>query len=81
MSLCKRIFPPWDREILCKNSASKKVYKIFNLTDEEATLVEPAACAVHGADKLNLPVGAEVLILGAGPTGTFRMHLIFPVIN
>jgi D-arabinitol dehydrogenase (NADP+) len=45
------------------------VYKIVNLTDEEATLVEPAACAVHGADQLDLPVGAEILILGAGPTG------------
>ncbi|KAJ7432896.1 chaperonin 10-like protein [Mycena galericulata] len=56
--------------------ASNKVYKIFNLTDEEATLVEPAACAVHGADKLNLPVGAEVLILGAGPTGLILSQLL-----
>ncbi|KAJ7048497.1 chaperonin 10-like protein [Mycena amicta] len=56
--------------------ASKKVYKIFNLTDEEATLVEPAACAVHGADKLNLPVGAEVLILGSGPTGLILAQLL-----
>jgi D-arabinitol dehydrogenase (NADP+) len=50
-------------------SQSKKVYKIYNLTDEEATLVEPASCAIHGLDKLNAPVGAEALILGAGPTG------------
>ncbi|KAJ7637174.1 NADP+-dependent D-mannitol dehydrogenase [Roridomyces roridus] len=56
--------------------ASNKVYKIFNLTDEEATLVEPAACAVHGADKLDLPVGAEVLILGAGPTGLILSQLL-----
>ncbi|KAF5390123.1 hypothetical protein D9757_003870 [Collybiopsis confluens] len=48
---------------------AKKVFHIRNLTDEEATLIEPAACAVHGADKLSLPVGAEVIILGAGPTG------------
>lgn len=52
-----------------------KVYKIFNLTDEEATLIEPAACAIHGVDKLNLPVGSEVLILGAGPTGTLLLVL------
>ncbi|KAG8938232.1 hypothetical protein FRC03_007496, partial [Tulasnella sp. 419] len=45
-----------------------KCYKIHNLTDEEATLLEPAACAVHGLDKLQLPVGAEVLMIGAGPT-------------
>ena len=28
-----------------------------------------AACAVHGADKLALGVGKDVLVLGAGPTG------------
>ncbi|KAF7289872.1 Zinc-binding dehydrogenase [Mycena indigotica] len=56
--------------------ASKKVYKIFNLSNEEATLVEPAACAVHGADKLDLPVGSEVLILGAGPTGLILAQLL-----
>ncbi|PPR02219.1 hypothetical protein CVT26_012111 [Gymnopilus dilepis] len=47
---------------------SKKVYKIHNLSDEEATLVEPASCAIHGLDKLNPPVGFEALIFGAGPT-------------
>ncbi|KAG7446872.1 GroES-like protein [Guyanagaster necrorhizus] len=54
----------------------KKVYKIFNLTDEEATLIEPASCAIHGADKLNLPVGSEVLILGSGPTGQILSQLL-----
>ena len=47
-----------------------------NLTDEEATLVEPAACAIHGADKLALPVGAEVLILGSGPTGLILSQIL-----
>ncbi|KAF7349313.1 Zinc-binding dehydrogenase [Mycena sanguinolenta] len=55
---------------------SKKVYKIFKLSDEDATLIEPAACAVHGADRLDLPVGAEVLILGAGPTGLILSQLL-----
>ncbi|RDB30492.1 D-arabinitol dehydrogenase 1 [Hypsizygus marmoreus] len=55
---------------------SKKVYKIHNLTDEEATLVEPASCAIHGLDKINAPVGAEVLILGAGPTGLILAQLL-----
>ncbi|KAG6816773.1 hypothetical protein H0H87_003036 [Tephrocybe sp. NHM501043] len=45
-------------------ASAKKVYKIHNLTDEEATLVEPASCAVHGLDKLNAPVGVEVLVIG-----------------
>ncbi|KAF5318865.1 hypothetical protein D9619_010707 [Psilocybe cf. subviscida] len=55
---------------------SKKVYKIKNLTDEEATLVEPASCAIHGLDKLSPPVGFEALVLGAGPTGLILAQLL-----
>lgn len=55
--------------ILIHCSRGRKVFKIHNLTDVEATLVEPAACAVHGVDKLQAPVGAEALVIGAGPTG------------
>ncbi|KAF8842003.1 GroES-like protein [Paxillus ammoniavirescens] len=55
---------------------AKKVYKIHNLTDEEATLVEPAACAIHGMDKLNPPVGIEALVIGAGPTGLILAQLL-----
>lgn len=46
------------------------------MTDEEATLLEPAACALHGLDKLSPPVGIEVLILGAGPTGLILAQLL-----
>lgn len=53
-----------------------KCYKINNLTDEEATLIEPAACAIHGLDKLRPPVGVEVLMLGAGPTGLIFAQLM-----
>jgi len=53
-----------------------KLYKIHNLTDEEATLLEPAACAIHGLDKLNAPVGVEVLMIGAGPTGLILAQLL-----
>ncbi|KAF8553796.1 hypothetical protein OG21DRAFT_1509691 [Imleria badia] len=55
---------------------AKKVYKIHNLTDEEATLIEPAACAIHGMDKLNPPVGIDVLVIGAGPTGLILAQLL-----
>jgi len=55
---------------------SNKVYKIHNLSDEEATLLEPAACALHGLDKLSPPVGCEVLMLGAGPTGLILAQLL-----
>jgi len=53
-----------------------KLYKIHNLSDEDATLLEPAACAIHGLDKLNPPVGVEVLVLGAGPTGLILAQLL-----
>ncbi|OCH93926.1 GroES-like protein [Obba rivulosa] len=55
---------------------AKQVYKIHNLTDEEATLVEPAACAIHGMDKLNAPVGVDALVIGAGPTGLILAQLL-----
>ena len=54
----------------------RKCYKIHNLTDEESTLLEPAACAIHGLDKLNPPVGIDVLLLGAGPTGLILAQLL-----
>jgi len=55
---------------------AKQLYRIHNLTDEEATLIEPAACAVHGIDKLAVPMGADALVLGAGPTGLILAQLL-----
>lgn len=57
-------------------SSAHKVYKITNLTDEEATLIEPAACAVHGMDKLGTAVGIDALVIGAGPTGLVLAQLL-----
>ncbi|KAI0694962.1 NADP+-dependent D-mannitol dehydrogenase [Cytidiella melzeri] len=56
--------------------AANKVYKINNLSDEEATLIEPAACAIHGMDKLNPKVGIDALIIGSGPTGLILAQLL-----
>lgn len=53
-----------------------KVFKYSNISDEEATLLEPASCAIHGLDKLKPKVGAEVLLLGAGPTGLCMAQLL-----
>jgi len=53
-----------------------KLYPINNLTDVEACLVEPASCAIHGADVLKLPVGSTVLVIGAGPTGLLLAQLL-----
>ena len=57
-------------------SPQNKLYKIKNLSDDDATLLEPAACAIHGLDKLQPPVGIEVLVLGAGPTGLILAQLL-----
>ena len=46
-----------------------KVFKIHNLTDVDATLLEPAACAAHGLEKIAPKFGSSVLMFGAGPTG------------
>jgi len=53
-----------------------KLFKINNLSDLEATLLEPASCAVHGLDKLKMKVGSECLLIGAGPTGLILSQLL-----
>lgn len=55
---------------------ASKVFPIFNLTDEQATLVEPASCAVHGLDKIRPKPGSECLLIGAGPTGLILAQLL-----
>lgn len=53
-----------------------KVFPIKNLTDEQATLVEPASCALHGLDKIRPKPGSECLLIGAGPTGLILAQLL-----
>lgn len=55
---------------------ASKVFSIKNLTDEQATLVEPASCAVHGLDKIRPKPGSECLLIGAGPTGLILAQLL-----
>lgn len=50
---CKQEYSFWNESM---------VYPIHNLTDIEATLVEPASCAIHGADVLRLAVGSTVFV-------------------
>ncbi|RMJ22714.1 Dehydrogenase [Aspergillus sp. HF37] len=53
-----------------------KVFKIENLSDVDATLLEPAACASHGLDKIDPKMGSSVLIFGSGPTGLVMTQLL-----
>jgi D-arabinitol dehydrogenase (NADP+) len=62
--------------LITLDSPQNKLYKIQNMSDEEATLLEPAACAIHGLDKLSPPVGVECLLIGAGPTGLILAQLL-----
>jgi len=53
-----------------------KVFKIHNLSDVEATLLEPASCAAHGLDRIAPHMGSSVLMFGAGPTGLVLAQLL-----
>lgn len=53
-----------------------KVFKIHNLTDVDATLLEPAACAAHGLERIAPKFGSSVLMFGAGPTGLCLAQLL-----
>ncbi|KAI9799285.1 MAG: hypothetical protein M1833_004163 [Piccolia ochrophora] len=53
-----------------------KVFKIENLSDIDATLLEPASCACHGLDRIAPKMGSSVLMFGAGPTGLVLAQLL-----
>ncbi|KKZ67840.1 alcohol dehydrogenase [[Emmonsia] crescens] len=53
-----------------------RVFKIKNLSDVDATLLEPASCAAHGLDKISPKMGSTVLMFGAGPTGLVLAQLL-----
>ncbi|PQE25397.1 L-threonine 3-dehydrogenase protein [Rutstroemia sp. NJR-2017a BBW] len=53
-----------------------KVFKIENLSDVDATLLEPASCAAHGLEKIAPKLGSSVLMFGAGPTGLVLAQML-----
>ncbi|OJJ86529.1 zinc-dependent alcohol dehydrogenase family protein [Aspergillus glaucus CBS 516.65] len=53
-----------------------RVFKFKNLSDVDATLLEPASCAAHGLDKIAPKMGSSVLLFGAGPTGLILAQLL-----
>ncbi|EFQ86577.1 hypothetical protein PTT_18102 [Pyrenophora teres f. teres 0-1] len=46
------------------------------ISDLEAVCIEPAACALHGIERMGLEVGSRVLLFGCGPTGILLAQLI-----
>ena len=53
-----------------------RVFKIHNLSDVDATLLEPASCACHGMERIAPKLGSSVLMFGAGPTGLCLAQLL-----
>ncbi|KAG2105167.1 hypothetical protein BD769DRAFT_1676101 [Suillus cothurnatus] len=53
-----------------------KGFEIGDRCVADVGLTNQPACAIHGLDKLNPPVGIEVLLLGAGPTGLILAQLL-----
>lgn len=59
------------------NYPSRAIHAISDdLTDLEAVLVEPAACACHGIERIAPKVGSNVLLFGCGPTGILLAQLL-----
>jgi len=52
------------------------VFSTEGLAKDTAVFTEPAACAMHGLETLNLRPGASVLVFGAGPTGLLLAQFI-----
>jgi D-arabinitol dehydrogenase (NADP+) len=52
------------------------VFSVDGLPKDTAVFTEPAACAMHGLETLDLRPGASVLVFGAGPTGLLLAQLI-----
>ncbi|KAI1189564.1 GroES-like protein [Nemania serpens] len=53
-----------------------RLFKIENLSDIDATLIEPASCAMHGLEKIAPKPGSHALLIGAGPTGLMMAQFL-----
>jgi len=53
-----------------------RAYRVApTLPFEEACFAEPVACAIHAADKVDVGLGSDVVVIGAGPMGLLNMLL------
>ena len=55
---------------------SHRVFQFHNISDADATLIESAACAAHGMDRIAPKLGSKVLLFGAGPTGLVLAQML-----
>jgi D-arabinitol dehydrogenase (NADP+) len=52
------------------------VYRVGEMDYEVAAFIEPLSCVVYGLKRLEIPLGANVLIYGAGPIGLLMLQLV-----
>ncbi len=52
------------------------VFSVAGLPPDTAMFTEPAACAMHGLERLAVRPGSSALIFGAGPTGLLLSQLL-----
>jgi len=52
------------------------VFSVEGIDPDVAVFTEPAACAMHGLESLQVRPGATALVFGAGPTGLLLAQLI-----
>jgi L-iditol 2-dehydrogenase len=51
-----------------------RAYKLApDLPLEEGAFAEPIACVLHAAEKMNIQLGDDVVVIGAGPMGMLNM--------
>ncbi len=55
---------------------ARLVYSTEGLHPDVAVFTEPAACAMHGLESLDVRPGSSTLVLGAGPTGLLLAQMI-----
>jgi D-arabinitol dehydrogenase (NADP+) len=51
-------------------------FSVEGLDPDVAVFSEPAACAMHGVERLEIRPGSSALVIGAGPTGLLLAQLI-----
>lgn len=63
--------------LLPRHIVSQNVYiKPHEIDFEEAALLEPLSCVVHGVEPLRIRRGSTALVIGAGPIGLMHVMLL-----
>ncbi|WP_298326422.1 zinc-binding dehydrogenase [Haloactinopolyspora sp.] len=68
---CSETGGAWSRQFVAHRSQLHVVPD--SLDDERAVLVEPLACAVHAARRVDIDPGATVVVVGAGTVGLMTL--------